>query len=104
MKEFIKTSIYCPEEVIGLTISICKQLNIPCRGKQDAGNFIFQRELINSLSGKYKINASVGNNCFYYSKSLNLIAESLVSRNILNEDALRQDLEEFYLANPPLRL
>lgn len=56
------------------------------------------------LSEKYKINASVGNNCFYYSKSLNLIAESLVSRNILNEGALRQDLEEFCLVNPPLRL
>lgn len=42
MKEFIKTSIYCPEEVIGLTISICKQLNIPCRGNKMQGTLFFK--------------------------------------------------------------
>ncbi len=105
MKEYISLKPVHQQEVAGLINAVCKQLNIPCDGMADLRNAYKQRDLINIISTKYAIDGtSVGNSLFDYANAINTIAKHLVSHNILDEDVLTQELEEFLKQYPPLRL
>lgn len=104
MKNYISILPCHFSEVAGLTDAICKQIGIPCNGMSDLGALSRQRDFINLIASKYGIDALVGNNLGSYSNAINLIANVLISRNILVESDLEQHLKEFLVKYPPVRL
>lgn len=105
MKEYISLKPVYLQEVAGLINAVCKQIDIPCNGMSDLMHAYKQRDFINAISAKYRMNnLSVSNEITRYADAISTIAKNLVSRNILDESVLIQDLKEFLKLYPPLRL
>lgn len=104
MKNYISLNPVNSQEVAGLINAICKQLDIPCNGMNDLCHAYKQKDFINDIASKQTINIRVENKLYEYGIAINQIADILVSRNILDECVLEQDLKEFLLLYPLLRI